>query len=89
MESELPSLCTMTTVSTATVVFLLEPVLLLTAGGVLVLRIGTPNPCNRIIVERAVFFTAVPAPASSTSSLLVESLCIQSTGKNIGACIIF
>jgi len=78
----------MATVSSTTVIFLLKSALLLTTLVMIILCICTTIPCYRVIVERAVLFTAIPAPTPSTPSLLVESLCIEPTGKNIGTGII-
>lgn len=84
----LPSLCTMTAMATTAIILFLESVLLSATFTMLILCIATSYPCNRIIIERAVLFTAIPAPASSTAGLLMKAVCIESTRKNIRAGII-
>jgi hypothetical protein len=74
--------------SSSTIALHGKPLLFATTTPMKILGIRTLDPCNRIIVERAVFFSTLPAPTPSTARILMEPLGIKSTCKNIGTGII-
>lgn len=81
----------MSTVTTFTILLLLESRLLSTAQRImLIFRIWLLFSRFRIVIESTVFQPAIPAPRATTPKILMEFvLVIKSTGKDIRACVIF
>ena len=81
----------MSTVTTFTVLLLLESRLLSTAESiVLIFRIWLLLTCFRVVIQGTILQTTIPAPRATTSKILVKFvLVIQATGKDIRTSIIF
>ena len=87
----LPSPTTMSTVTTFTIVLLLESRFLSAAESImLIFRIWLLLTRFRIVIQGTVFQPAIPAPRATTPKILMEFvLVIKSTSKDIRACVIF
>ena len=81
----------MSTVTTFTVLLLLESRLLsATERIMLIFRIWLLLTRFRIVIQGTVLQTTIPAPRATTSKILVKFvLVIQATGKDVGTSIIF